>query len=331
MPEYCIAFWNVENLFDVEDAPLDRRPDKVRRALRVGRASSEVKGWTAAVLARKLAQLASIIAQMHGGRGPDILGLCEVENRQVLEQLVSALGALGRAYDIVHADTADRRGIDVAFIYDRSIFQVNPDEVFSHFVVKRTATRDLLQVGFRDARGRLLVCIANHWPSRLGGQFESEPFRIIAAETLAYFHERIAEIHGQHVAVLAMGDFNDEPFDRSLAQHLRSERSRTKVTRARSPSLLNLMWPIAGQLQGTHFFDNRPGVLDQMLASKGLLTGRSGFAVQAERTAVLALPEMVKAGQYPQPRRFGRPRRAKDLDADGFSDHYPVTTVLTRV
>ncbi|MBA4178505.1 MAG: endonuclease/exonuclease/phosphatase [Leptothrix sp. (in: Bacteria)] len=330
MTEHHIAFWNVENLFDVEDAPPSRRPDKIRRALHVGSASSEVKGWTQAVLDHKLAQLASVIGRMNGDRGPDILGLCEVENRHVLDLLVAALAPTGRAYAVVHADTQDSRGIDVAFLYDGAVFEVAPGEVFSHFVVKRTATRDLLQVNFRDRRGRLLACIGNHWPSRLGGQFESEPFRIIAAETLAYFHERIVEIHGSNVAVLAMGDFNDEPFDRSLSQHARAERSRAKVTRARSPALLNLMWPVVGQIKGTHFFDNRPGVLDQLLVSKGLLTGNSGFAVQIPRTTVVALPDMVAAGQYPQPRRHGRPSSPGDFDPDGFSDHFPVATVVTE-
>lgn len=329
MPDHHIAFWNVENLFDVEDAPLDRRPDKIRRALRVGSASSEVKGWTQAVLDRKLVQLASVILRMNAGRGPDVLGLCEVENRHVLDLLVVALAPSGRLYDVVHADTADRRGIDVAFLYDRSVFQVNPAEVFSHFIVKRTATRDLLQVTFRDPQGRALVCIANHWPSRLGGQFESEPFRIIAAETLAYFHERIVDILGKDVAILALGDFNDEPFDRSLAQHARTERTRAKVTRATLPSFLNLMWPPVGQLQGTHFHQNRPGVLDQVLASKGLLTGRTGFVIQPALTSVVAFPDMVKGSQYPQPRRFGRPSSRRNFDTDGFSDHYPIVAVVS--
>jgi predicted extracellular nuclease len=300
----------------------------VRRALRVGSASSEVKGWRQPVLDRKLAQLASVIMRMNAGRGPDILGLCEVENRHVLDLLVKALTPLGRSYGVVHADTSDRRGIDVAFLYDRGVFHVKPAEVFSHFIVKRTATRDLLQVTFRDPQGRQLVCIANHWPSRLGGQFESEPFRIIAAETLAYFHERIIDILGKDVAVLALGDFNDEPFDRSLAQHARTERTRAKVTRATLPAFLNLMWPPVGQLQGTHFHQNRPAVLDQMLASKGLLTGKSGFVVQPALTHVVAFPDMIKGGQYPQPRRFGRPSSRKDFDLDGFSDHYPIVAVL---
>jgi predicted extracellular nuclease len=328
MPNHCIAFWNVENLLDVEDAPLDRRPDKVRRALKVGTATSEVKGWDQAALDRKIGRLALVITQMNGGRGPDILGVCEVENRHVLDLLAAALAPTGRSYAVVHADTADQRGIDVAFLYDPTVFEVEAGAVFSHYIVKRTATRDLLQVNFLDTRGRRLVCIGNHWPSRLGGRFESEPFRIIAAETLAYFHERIAEIHGKDVAMLAMGDFNDEPWDRSLAEHARSYRTRAKVTRATSPALLNLMWPAGGALKGTHFHGNQPGVLDQLLVSKGLLTGKSGFTVQAEATAVLDLPVMVKGGVYPQPHRHGRPASPASHDADGFSDHYPIVTVL---
>lgn len=328
MPTYCIAFWNVENLLDVEDAPIERRPDKVRRALKVGTASSEVKGWSQQVLDLKIARLASVIGQMNAGRGPDILGVCEVENRHVLELLAAALVPMGRRYAVVHADTEDQRGIDVAFLYDPAVFTVEPGAVFSHYIVKRTATRDIVQVNFMDGQGRRLVCIGNHWPSRLGGRYESEPFRIIAAETLAYFHERIAEVHGANVAVLAMGDFNDEPWDRSLAEHARSYRTRAKVTRAGAPALLNLMWPAAGGLQGTHFHDNAPGILDQFLVSKGLLTGASRWAVEVEKTAVLQLPETVMPGLYPQPRRHGRPASPASYDPQGYSDHYPIVTFI---
>lgn len=328
MSRITVAFWNVENLLDVEDAPIDRRPDKVRRSLGVGTADNEVRGWTQPVLDRKIAQLASVIGRLDAGGGPDILGVCEVENRHVLDLLAAALMPTGRRYAVVHADTHDHRGIDVAFLYDPAVVSVEPGGVFSHYVVKRTATRDLLQVNFRDTRGRLLVCVGNHWPSRLGGRFESEPFRIIAAETLAYFHERIVEIHGRDVAVLAMGDFNDEPWDRSIAEHTRSERTRAKVTRATAPSFLNLMWPAGGALQGTHFHDNRPGVLDQFLVSRGLLTGRSGYTVQVEQTEVVMLPDTVTTGVYPQPRRHGRPGKAGSYDPDGFSDHFPVVCRL---
>lgn len=310
--EHYAAFWNVENLFDVKDSL--RRSEKLARTL-----ANELDGWSTSVLERKVEQLASIIARMNDGRGPDLLGVCEVENAHVLIQLVEALGSLGRRYAMAHADTADRRGIDVAFIYDPERFTA--EEQFSHYLMKRQATRDLFQVNFRTAAGYLLVVIGNHWPSRRGGQLASEPYRILAGETLAYFHERIQQIHGGDVAVLAMGDFNDEPFDRSLRDYALSERLRGKVTRARTPRFLNLMWEEVGAGRASYFYSGTPHVLDQILASRGLLTGSSGLEVAAQSAAILDFDEMVASGVYRAPRRYGR---KDDVDPHGYSDHFPV-------
>ena len=116
-----MAWWNLENLFDEENS-LDRT-DKVRRAL-----GQSIVGWTPALRDRKISQLASVIVQMNDGAGPDLLGVCEVENRTVLNLLVAELNARlpGRLYQVVHADTSDARGIDVAFLYDPSVFEVPP-------------------------------------------------------------------------------------------------------------------------------------------------------------------------------------------------------------
>ena len=317
MADYYIAFWNLENLFDVEESP--RRSEKLVRAL-----GKELKGWTETVLKRKIQQLASIISQMNGGRGPDLLGVCEVENRYVLELLVAGLSGLGRSYGIAHADTADRRGIDVAFIYDRGLFKTKKKEQFSHFVMRRTATRDLFQVNFRTKSGKLLVVVGNHWPSRSGGRYESEAYRMIAGETLAYFHERIREVQKDNdAAVLAMGDFNDEPFDRAMVGYALSCRERGEVTRARSAKFLNLMWPLMGQGIATHYYGGTPNMLDQFLASKGLLTGKSGMQVRADSVDILRYPEMLSPKSVPSPIRFGR-KSDKNLKLDGFSDHFPI-------
>ncbi len=313
MPSYHISFWNCENLFDVEKSP--RRTDKLERAV-----GSELKGWTQAVLDKKIGQLASIIKQLNAGKGPDILSVCEIENRYVLELLAKALKPLGRTYEIVHADTKDERGIDVAFIYDGKLFKA--EKTFFHFIVKRTATRDIVQVNFKTAAGRQLVLVGNHWPARSAGKYESEPFRIIAGETLAYFHERIIEELGKKTPVLAMGDFNDEPFDRSLMEHARCERQRAKVVNAKSPSFLNLMWPLAGQGIGSYYFENEPNLLDQFLASRSLLTGDGKITVVENSVRIERFPEMVRKGDYPAPIRFGR---GTDMNPKGFSDHFPVS------
>ncbi|GAG02021.1 unnamed protein product, partial [marine sediment metagenome] len=95
MDQHFIAWWNLENLFDVEGTPPLDRPEWLASAL-----ASELRGWTAEVLAKKIAQLAWVIKQMNAGAGPDLLGVCEVENKNVLLKLVSALGDLGRNYQV---------------------------------------------------------------------------------------------------------------------------------------------------------------------------------------------------------------------------------------
>lgn len=144
MTRYLVGFWNLENLFAPENFP-DREPWIAQRMAR------DLRGWTEELFHRKVAQLASIIAQMSGGAGPDLLGVCEVENRFVLEQLISALNGrlVDRIYDVVHADnTHDQRGIDTAFLYDANVWSVDPQAIFSHFVMRRTGTRDILQATF---------------------------------------------------------------------------------------------------------------------------------------------------------------------------------------
>jgi endonuclease/exonuclease/phosphatase family metal-dependent hydrolase len=314
MPQrYALAFWNLENLFDIENAP--GRSEKLQRA--IGR---DLQGWTQTLLDRKVAQLASIIRQMNGGRGPDLLGVCEVENAHVMDLLVGALAPLGRHYAVAHHDMSDQRGIDVGFIYDRDLFTA--EEQFNHFVMRRTATRDLLQVNFRTRGNRVLVVVGNHWPSRSGGALESACYRAIAGETLAYFHTRILEVLGPATPVLAMGDFNDEPPDRSLVDYALSTRSRTKVINADVPRFLNLMWEVAGQGVGTLYFDNWPNVLDQFLANRNLLLETAPIRVVPDSATVVRFPEMVATGDYPRPIPFGG--MGKPVDQNGFSDHFPV-------
>ena len=315
--QYYVAFWNLENLFDIEGSP--HRSEKVQRVIR-----ESVKNWTQDKLDRKVSQLASIILQMNDNRGPDILGVCEVENEYVMTLLIQALDGLGRNYAIVHHDTEDQRGIDVGIIYDADLFSVEAQ--FNHFVMRRTATRDILQVNFFTPQGRRIVVIINHWPSRLGSESQSQVYRAIAGETLAYFHERIVEVVGSDTPVLAMGDFNDEPFDRSLEDYALSTRSQTKVVKAKNPLFLNLMWPLMGEGLATYYYDNMPCFLDQFLANKNLVRQNASIRVLQDSVEVLRFPEMVGTGIYPIPISFGG--MGKDLNLNGFSDHFPIAVTV---
>lgn len=320
--QYHIAFWNLENLFDIENSP--RRTDKVARAL-----GKSIKGWTQALLDRKISQLSLIIQQMNLNRGPDLLGICEVENKFVLELLMQSLALLGRNYQVIHSDSPDQRGIDVAFIYDDDLLEVPlplVDNVFNHVVMRRTATRDILQVTFQTrVHQRQFVILGNHWPSRSGGQAESDAYRAMAGETLAYFHQRILEVKGDTTPVLAMGDFNDEPFNTSLVKNALSQRVSPTVIKGQNPYFFNLMWPLMGQGLGTLYFDG-PNLLDQFLINKNWLKSASLFKVNLDSANIVKFAPMVNNKGQPIP--FGG--MGKPVNQNGFSDHFPIEIAVTE-
>jgi hypothetical protein len=321
---YYIAWWNVENLFDVYNSP--DRPAWLQQ-----RIAGELAGWTKDVLIRKVQNLGKIIAMMNGGNGPDILGVCEIENQNVLTWLLKHTPLFNRNYKVVHHDMSDERGIDIAFIYDAEKFTF--EESFHYVVLKRSATRDIFQANFVTTSGNPLILIGNHWPARTSGQEESEPYRIIAAETMSYWLERIFEIRGNNTPVLVMGDFNDEPFNKSISDYALSTSSKMKVLNSRSPRLLNLMWPFYGNQGGSYFFENFPLIFDQFLASKELLK-KNGIIHLATNTLdnylvnIETFTPMVATGDYPRPVFFGRPSEKGSFNANGYSDHFPISVIL---
>ncbi|MCK5276986.1 MAG: hypothetical protein KAI99_12705, partial [Cyclobacteriaceae bacterium] len=318
MTNHYITWWNVENLFDVKDAPLDRRPEELRRKIK-----ADLNDWTADVLDKKTTNLASVISQMNDGQGPDILGVCEVENRFVLEQLQGKVNVPNRNYQVIHHDMSDKRGIDVAFIYDSNKYNANSNEFFHHTIIKRYPTRELVQTTLQTQKGNDLILVGNHWPSRSGGQYGSEPYRILTGETLSYFIQRIIEVKGKDAAIIVMGDFNDEPFNRSLSDYALSVRDRDKVVNGSNPYLFNLMWPLLGQRRASYVFGGRPIMLDQFMVSKGIVKKSGKYDLGNDMVKLEVFNGMVK-GDYDTPVRFGQ----KNPNLNGFSDHLPISFIL---
>lgn len=338
MPNHFVAFWNMENLFAPEGFP-DREPWIAQQM------ASDLNGWTQALFDTKIEQLVSIIRQMNGAQGPDILGVCEVENAFVLQQLTARLNGQinNRNYAVAHVDsTQDRRGIDTAFVFDGSKYAVDPTAIFSHFVMRRTGTRDITQVTFTTQAGNDLIAMCNHWPSRSGGTYESRGYRMTAGETLSYWHQRIWEERGNDIPIIALGDFNDDPFDESLQIHARATRERGDVERAQTAvRFYNLTWRYLEQLaqdqngnpkllHGTLYFNGNGNVFDQLLVSKGLLIQNSPIKVIEDTARIEVFPEMVDHRVAQGPIRFGLPKGnvAKNVNTSGFSDHFPVSVVL---
>ena len=314
MPDHFIAFWNLENLFGPEDHP-PRIPWIAEAVAR------DLEGWTEALYRTKIARLAEVIAGLNDGAGPAILGVCEAEDGFVLADLAAEVASrTGRRCAVVHADnTEDRRGIDTAFLYDPDRFAVDPALVFNHWVLRRTGTRDILQATFRSAAGNDLIVLANHWPSRSGGAIESAGFRATAGEALGYWHERIREEVGPNAAIIAMGDFNDDPWDGSLRYNARAWRERGDVERTLSARFWNLAWSYDGwdavdhrgdprRLDGTIYFRGDGNLFDQILVSRPLIQGRGPFAAQDGSWRVEAPAAMVSHRVSEGARRFGLPK-----------------------
>lgn len=336
--EYFVGFWNLENLFAPEGFP--DRLEWLEKRIR-----GDLKGWTAELFKRKISQLATVIQSMNDGAGPDILGVCEVENRYVLDVLIEELaGRLPeRQFNAVHADAErDHRGIDTAFLYDTNSFKVRRSEIFSHFVMRRTGTRDITQVTFVSKAGNEVIVIANHWPSRTTGTAETQGFRATAGETLAYWHKRIREVKGSGVPIIALGDFNDDPFDGSMIFNAVATRERGDVQRTRSAKFYNLSWRYLQTvakasnnrmrvLDGTLYHRKNGNIFDQILVSMGLLiTRKSSFTVLEETVGIVAYSPMISTKTGEGPIRFGLPRgnTTKNINRDGYSDHFPVAVKI---
>jgi predicted extracellular nuclease len=308
--EFHIAFWNVENLFDLDDDPDVEFDEEFT--------PQSAKQWTAERLERKLSNLASVIRKLNEGRGPDVIGLCEVENRKVVQMLVEKLAPLGRTYQIIHQDSPSDRGIDCALIYDAAIFTLSESKF--HFV-DAEKTRDIVEAKLQHDSVDFFVFV-NHWPSRNNDEWQ----RVKAATVLRDRLDEILAANPQADFVL-IGDFNDEPQNISLQEHLRAATSTDNLP---AGSLYDTTAPIRAEEKGTFVWDNKWQLIDHVIVSPGLLD-ESGFRWKAGSSRRLEYPELLF--QSRRPGAIARPNRSysdNEFHANGYSDHLPVTCVIEK-
>ncbi len=322
MPNIDIAWWNLENLFDRAGHP-DRDPGL---AVEI---DDELVGWTASIRNKKLEQLSKVIELMFDGAGPDLLGVCEVENDTVLQLLLDRVSLPARDYKISHHMSPDARGIDVSFIFDANVLNVL--DMDHQMILKRRATRDIFWVEceVKSPTGARFIAAGNHWPSRSAGRYESAPFRMLAGETLSFTLQQLFKEFdvGDRIPTIVMGDFNDEPYDRSMQEYLLGTRDVDRVMNAQNPILLNLMWPLMAEDDpGTLRFRSDWNMLDQFLINKGMLRNDSPVRVIPD-SAQIFRPALVKKPNG-APRRFSRPAARGGVDEGGFSDHFAITVTL---
>ena len=198
------VFWNLENFFDYTDQGTGESDAEF--------SSMGARHWSKKKFYRKCDNIAKSLLWMRDryGRMPDVVGFAEVENRGVLSRLLSSTVLRKYDYGIVHHDSPDRRGIDVALIFRRSSFRlVSKSLLTPSHEGEKLATRDILQVCLEGREGRCTHFIVNHHPSKFGGSGESEGRRIAAMAALRHLCDSLTDVSGY--PIIAMGDFNDSP------------------------------------------------------------------------------------------------------------------------
>lgn len=307
-----VAFYNVENLFDAVDDPANPGDDEFTPTGRLG--------WTADRLERKLEDLARVIRAMDEYGGVDILGVSEVENRAVLDRLVAEFLPAGQ-YSVVHAESEDERGIDVALLYRSSAARVTGQRL--HRVdLGDDRTRQILHVSF-EREGKPFTVLVNHWPSRSGGQTESEPKRIAAARTAVRIIDSLYALDAA-ADIILLGDLNDEPGDRSIVETLGARGFAAGAFDAR---MINLAAPVvAADTIGSYLYRGEWETIDQIMLSRGALDERG--LVMIEESQTIFTPEFLRDEKADRVHRPAYRTYRGTQYIGGVSDHFPV---LVRV
>lgn len=255
---YTIAFYNLENLFDIHNDASKHDNDFL---------PVSDKRWTKKRYDRKLFKLGQVISKIgfeDVQKPPAIVGLAEVENKNVIKDLIKSKDLEPYNYDVVHFNSQDERGIDVGLIYDKTVFTVERSKTYSIYIEDELGdqdyTRDILLVS-GELHSEKVYCIVNHWPSRREGVEISMPKRFKAAQKVIEIMESIRS-EAPHAKILVMGDFNDNPSDDSL-KHMSKEGDlynpmETMLSYSRGSLNHNFKWNLFDQiLFSTNFFESQ--------------------------------------------------------------------------
>jgi len=303
---YTVAFYNLENLFDTvhDKGKLDKdfTPEGFKK-------------WTMKRYKRKVYKLAKTIAEIgekSSSTPPVLVGVAEVENDNVIEDLINAEPLRAIDYDFVHYESPDERGIDTALIYHKKYFQVAHSEPITLYVNnpngERDTTRDILYVRGKLSGEKVHVFV-NHWPSRRDGAEETGYKRVKAAQTLSEFMQKL-ELTFKNPNYIVLGDFNDDPKSESI-QTLVNDRA-----------LYNPMDKLHIPVQrGSANYKKNWSLFDQIMVSHNFLNHEKGTHSFAHANIFDKEFLVEFKGKYK-----GTPYRtyAGRKYIGGYSDHFPV-------
>lgn len=317
----CIAFYNLENLFDTI-------PGRQQGTNDSDFAPNSPKRWNSERYWEKLGNLASVISQL-GDEFPQlgppaIVGISEVENINPLRDLVRTDALKAFDYQIVHYDSPDRRGIDVGLLYRPDLFTVTNHRSVRLSVPENPdfRTRDQLVVSGL-LMGERIHIIVNHWPSRSGGEKRSRPLRIAAGKLCRSIVDSIQRVEPQ-AKIVIMGDLNDDPSDESIRKALGAKKRRMFL---KSNDLFNTMYSLYTSGIGTLAYHDAWNLFDNIIISEPLLNAPDG-GMKFHNAKVFNRSFLInKRGQYK-----GYPFRTYSGSTyqGGYSDHFPVYIFVVK-
>jgi len=310
-----VAFWNLQNLFDTVDDP-EKNDESFLP-------DGDME-YTPERLDKKMYNLSHLIRSMNNGKGPDLLGVCEVENQTVLDNMVNKF-LPDLDYKIAYLESPDNRGIDNGLLYKTDKFKLLNLQADTVHLADGRPTRLIFGVNLLTKNDEKITVFVNHWPSRSGGQEESEPNRISAAHTLRGAVDRIFS-KDFNAKILAIGDFNDEPMNISVLEILRANPLKCDSLHAdfeeeSSGVLFNLSYTAYEDGLGTSKYRDNWNMLDQVIVSGSLITSENFFYLCNSFEVYKLYYIVTQSGQYkgaPFPTYGGR------RYLGGYSDHYPV-------
>lgn len=312
-----IAFYNTENLYDTRNDSLKNDEEFLPEG---------GKHWTYERFRRKIVRIYQTFAAMGKGEMPAVIGLCEVENREVLDKLVYDTPLEKVGYHIIHRDSQDGRGVDVALLYRPDIFEPDSSSWLNVPLRGYETTREILHVQGRLWGDDTIHVYVNHWPSRFGGAGASAAKRLAAASMLASSIKKVLTSNASSNIVI-MGDFNDEPGDESLQA---VNKILMNDSAANFPPLINLSEKKSLlDYEGTIKHQGSWSVFDQIIVSPSLINGANGCRLISKKTEIfsesfLLEPDATYTGYKPF-RTYSGPGYN-----NGFSDHLPVSILVEK-
>jgi predicted extracellular nuclease len=307
-----IGFYNLENLFDtINNVELENSTEFTPEG---------INKWTSKRYHEKLKNMAFVISEIATDITPDglaILGVAEIENRGVLEDLVKEESIKTRNYQIVHYDSPDERGVDVGLLYQPKYFKVTNSRSHTlHMADTGFRTRDQLVVSGMLG-SEMIHVVVNHWPSRRGGEKASRPDRNAAADLTRHIVDSLLSID-KNAKILVMGDLNDDPINQSVKDHLSAKGREDEL---QPGDMFNPMFKLYKDGIGSLAYDDAWNMFDQIIVSQGLL-GQDKSTWKFYNAKVFSKSYMKqKDGAY-----AGYPLRtfAGGVYMNGYSDHFPV-------